>query len=114
VAAGNFGDRPPYKRLTMVCVSVDNAQKAIARMWQSRQLAVVARVMGWGEKSAARKYEFRQRHNADCLRAVGAPLPSRGNKPAYVAVALQRWADMTGQTPELVEEKAPTIAGAGK
>jgi DNA modification methylase len=34
--------------------------------------------------------------------------------PGYVAVALQRWADMTGQTPELVEEKAPTIAGAGK
>jgi hypothetical protein len=23
--------------------------------------------------------------------------------PAYVAVALQRWADMTGQTPELIE-----------
>ena len=34
--------------------------------------------------------------------------------PAYVAVALERWADMTGLTPEVVEEKAPTIAGAGK
>jgi DNA modification methylase len=33
---------------------------------------------------------------------------------AYCAVAIQRWVDMTGQTPELVEEKAPTIAGAGK
>jgi hypothetical protein len=31
---------------------------------------------------------------------------------AYCAVAIQRWVDMTGLTPELVEEKAPTIAGA--
>ena len=34
--------------------------------------------------------------------------------PGYVAVALERWATATGKTPELVEEKAPTIAGAGK
>jgi DNA modification methylase len=32
--------------------------------------------------------------------------------PGYVAVALERWATATGKTPELVEEKAPTIAGA--